>query len=156
MSQFHFNVTIVCTIPKQMMKKINKSIVVSLLTLFFLPTAYAQDVILPIMPVEKANLTDAATQLAKLTAPIKITDVKTAEKYLEGETLKAVKAVDFKKVKVLVFYWAGSGGDTLSYDILESHPEQINFKMQRGRTKDLRRHSKVFILRENVTYSAPK
>ncbi len=138
------------------MKKFNKSIVVSLLSLCFLATAYAQDKIMPIMPIEKANLTDAATKAAKLKAPIEIIDAKTAEKYLEGETLKAVKAVDFKKVKVLVFYWSGSGGDRLSYDILESFPEQIHFKMQRGMTKDLRRHSKVFILRKNVTYTAPK
>ena len=61
-------------------------------------------------------------------------------------------AVDFKKQFVLVFAWQGSGGDTLSYHVLESYPEQIAFMRKPGMTKDLRSHAKVYALRSNVKW----
>ena len=58
--------------------------------------------------------------------------------------------VDFSKQKVLVFAWRGSGQDRIVYEVLESFPEQIRFSYQRGRTRDLRPHLKVFAVRSDV------
>lgn len=64
------------------------------------------------------------------------------------------KAVDFKTHDLLVFCWQGSGEDKLSYAVLESFPEQIPFTLTRGRTKDLRTHTRLFAVRKNVRWSA--
>jgi hypothetical protein len=55
---------------------------------------------------------------------------------------------------VLVFAWKGSGQDKIEYTVAESYPEQIQFVYQRGRTRDLRTHFKIFVLRANVKWSA--
>jgi len=85
--------------------------------------------------------------------PIVIKSSEDAARHFSKDALKALaKAVDFKKQFVLVFAWRGSGGDELSYNVAESFPEQIFFSMKRGRTRDLRRHSKVYALRSNVRW----
>ncbi len=69
--------------------------------------------------------------------PLTIKSVMDAEKHFsEGELAKLEKQVDFDKQIVLVFAWRGSGQDKLTYDVLESFPEQIVFKYTPGRTKD--------------------
>ena len=110
----------------------------------------------PITELTAPDLTEAATKDATLKAPILVQDKEAAKKYLEGDTLKQVLKLDFTKKKVLIFYWAGSGRDQLSCEILESYPEQLVFNIQRGRTRDLRRHSKVYVIRKNVSYAPPK
>ena len=90
---------------------------------------------------------------AKRGEPIKITSVKDAEKYFQKATVEQIKKdVNFDKQIVLVFAWKGSGGDRLKYAVAESFPEQIFFSIQPGRTKDLRPHVRVFILRSNVKW----
>jgi len=128
----------------------------AVLSLASLQFVHAADMKEPIKPVGKPSLTQAATKEATLQKPLEITDKKTATKYFKGDTLKAVQALDFEKVKVVAFFWRGSGGDHLSYAVLESHPEQIHFSIKRGMTRDLRSHAKVFILRKDVSYMAPK
>lgn len=86
--------------------------------------------------------------------PVIIKSNKDAAKHFKKDALKALKkAVDFKKQFVLVFAWRGSGGDKLSYHVLESYPEQIVFVRKPGMTKDLRSHAKVYALRSNVKWS---
>lgn len=86
--------------------------------------------------------------------PITIKSQKDAKKHFSEESLKALaKAVDFKQQVVLVFAWRGSGQDKLSYDVAESFPEQVQFKLTPGRTRDLRPHLHVYALRSNVKWS---
>ena len=83
--------------------------------------------------------------------PLVIRNEKDAAKYFAaGDVVLLSKQVDFKNQTVLVFAWRGSGQDKLTYEILESNPEQIVFNYTRGRTKDLREHVHIFALRSNV------
>ena len=109
----------------------------------------------PIEELEKASLTEAAMKEATVRAPVLIESKEAAKKYLSGDTLKKVQTLDFTKKKVIAFFWRGSGQDKLEYVVAESFPEQIMFSLKRGRTRDLRQHSKVYILRKNVSYNPP-
>jgi hypothetical protein len=53
---------------------------------------------------------------------------------------------------VLVFAWRGSGQDKLEVDVMESYPEQLRFVYTPGRTRDLRPHVAVFVVRSDVSY----
>ena len=78
-----------------------------------------------------------------------------AAKHFSKDALKTLETtVDFKKQFVLVFAWRGSGRDELSYNVAESYPEQISFSLKRGRTRDLRAHTKVYAVRSNVRWRA--
>jgi len=83
--------------------------------------------------------------------PIIIKSNTDAVKHFGKDALNTLgTTVDFKKQFVLVFAWRGSGGDRLTYNVAESYPEQIFFSLRRGRTRDLRAHTKVYALRSNV------
>jgi hypothetical protein len=85
--------------------------------------------------------------------PLVIKSDEDAAKHFTGDDLaKLKKQVDFKKQVVLVFAWRGSGGDRLTFDVAESFPEQIFFSLKPGRTRDLRSHVKVYVLRSNVKW----
>ena len=71
------------------------------------------------------------------------------------ELVQLRQSVDFKKQIVLVFAWKGSGQDRLTFDVLESFPEQVRFNYQAGRTRDRRAHVYVFALRSNVVWRSP-
>ena len=75
-----------------------------------------------------------------------------AERNLSEENFKKLSdQVDFDTQRVVVFAWRGSGRDRVSYSIAESWPEQISFQYERGMTRDLRSHTKIFALRSNVS-----
>lgn len=113
------------------------------------------------------RLTDPITEIKKLEVekaafdrkrgaenPILIKDEKTAKKYFADDQLKKLlEQVDFAEQHVLLFAWAGSGRDKLTFDVAESYPEQIQFKLARGMTRDLRQHVRVFAIRSNVKWT---
>ena len=85
--------------------------------------------------------------------PIVIKSAEEAAKHFDAKGLAAIrKQVDFAQQTVLIFAWRGSGGDRLNYAVMESYPEQIVFKLKRGRTRDLRPHVYIYALRKNVTW----
>ena len=104
--------------------------------------------------VDKADKIE--TKGGKATAPTAVTSDKELEKAIPDEdTRKRIaKLVDFKEQVLLVFAWEGSGQDKIEYVVLESFPEQIRFSYKPGATDDLRRHVKLFALRNNVKWSA--
>ena len=108
----------------------------------------------PIVEIKKISVEKAAYDKKRAAdKPIVIKDEKTAKKYFGEKALKKIAdKVDFEKQHVLVFAWSGSGQDKLTYMVAESYPEQISFKLTRGRTKDLRQHVRVFAIRSNVKY----
>ncbi len=87
-------------------------------------------------------------------APIVIKSDKELAAYFDKKQAKVVaKQVDFNRQIVLVFAWRGSGQDRLTFGVNESFPEQIEFNIKPGRTRDLRPHTHVYVLRSNVRWS---
>lgn len=108
----------------------------------------------PIKAVKNAKPKKDVFKVASLKKPLMIKSEKEAAKHFTKDGLaKLKKQVDFGKQIVLVFAWKGSGQDRLTYDVLESFPEQVAFKYKRGRTRDLRPHVYVYVLRSNVKWS---
>jgi hypothetical protein len=103
------------------------------------------------MQPEKATFS-AALKKSSAQKPLLISSKKEASEYFSEKDLKKLKDIDFSEQKVLVFAWRGSGKDKINYVVMESSPEQVRFSYKRGRTRDLRQHFKVFVLRKNVSY----
>jgi hypothetical protein len=127
--------------------------VVSLLTivggLFAASANYEPITELKDLRAEEAVFTDASR-----TNPIVLESLKNGAKYFDEEELAAIsKTVDFEKQIVLLFAWKGSGQDRLQYVVKESFPEQIMFSYKPGRTRDLRPHVKVYVLRSTVKWA---
>ncbi len=109
----------------------------------------------PLPAIKKIDAKPSADvfKAAKRNEPLALRTAEEAAKYFDKEGLAALeKKVDFEKQLVLVFAWRGSGQDKLTYDVAESFPEQIQFKIKPGRTRDLRSHLHVFALRSNVKW----
>lgn len=101
------------------------------------------------LPAKEAVFTDASR-----TKPIVLKSLKIGAKYFDKEELAAIsKTVDFEKQIVLLFAWKGSGQDCPQFVVKESFPEQIMFSYKPGRTRDLRPHVKVYVLRSNVKWA---
>lgn len=86
--------------------------------------------------------------------PAKITTAEEAEKYFEGEQLKKInKTVDWKRQTVLLFTWSGSGGDSMSEEIIEGEEgPKVVFKLKGGARKDLPSHAYIYAIRKGVPY----
>jgi hypothetical protein len=103
--------------------------------------------------VEKGDKIEAKG--GKATEPVKITSAAELEKAVPDETTRTrlAKLVDFKTHVLLVFAWQGSGQDKLEYTVLQSDPPQVEFTVSPGRTKDLRSHVHLFVVRSDVKWS---
>ena len=122
------------------------------LTTFSSPTM-AQDLLNPIVEVQGVSAGNQIFTVASSSRPLVLKRQADAAKHFKGEDLKKLLAkVDLKKQFILVFAWRGSGQDQLKFDVLESFPEQIQFKLIRGRTRDLRPHVHIFALRQGVVW----
>ena len=105
----------------------------------------------PITELKHLSAEEAVFKVASRTKPVVVKSLKNGAKYFGKEALaKISKAVDFEKERVLVFAWKGSGQDRFQYVVKEFFPEQIMFSCKRGRTKDLKSHLKVYVLRSDV------
>jgi len=118
-------------------------------------------------PAEEKKVSPAITDLAndkadkvetekgKATEPITVASEKELEKAIPDEATRKriAKLVDFKEQKLLVFAWQGSGQDKLTYSVAESYPEQLMFSYTVGKTDDLRKHVKLYVVRNNVRLS---
>lgn len=108
----------------------------------------------PISEVDEPGVTKLSFEKSSVLKPLVLRSVDGAEPYFTGKGLTELKQqVDFDKQFVLLFAWKGSGRDELSYAVAESYPEQIMFTYAPGRTRDLRPHVHVFVLRSNVQWS---
>jgi hypothetical protein len=86
--------------------------------------------------------------------PVKVTTEKDLEGYV-GKDGKAsiLKQANLKKEYLVVFRWAGSGGDKLS---MSADGDKVTFTMKRGLTRDLRQHLVIFALPNKATYEMGK
>src|SRR5436190_12269469 len=93
-----------------------------------------------------------------LDKPAKATTKADLEKLLDKDSAEAVgKKVDFKKEYVLIFAWAGSGQDKLAMKVETTKKgDEAVFSYTRGRTRDLRRHLKVYAIPTKTTYKVGK
>ena len=118
------------------------------LSLLMLKTSWGSEPIVEIVDVQpkaSAFLFDGASK------PVVIYSVDEITKYFDAKNSANLKSrVDFGKQEVLVFAWRGSGQDRIEYEVLESFPEQIRFSYHPGRTRDLRQHVKIFVVRSDV------
>ena len=121
-----------------------------MLSLLFINAGWAGEPIVEIAEVKVPEFTlESGLDGAK--KPLLLQSSDEAAAYFGAKNLATLKdKVDFSKQKVLVFAWRGSGQDRIVYEVLESFPEQIRFSYQRGRTRDLRPHLKVFAVRSDV------
>ena len=104
------------------------------------------------LKVEKKAFEDSSRK-----EPLVIKSEKDAKKYLDKETLaKVAKVVDLDARHIVIFAWKGSGRDKITYEVMESYPEQVAFTFQAGRTRDLRTHIKAYSVRKNVKLSVRK
>ena len=119
-----------------------------LLAGFCAPLALADS---PIMQLENIRPKESAFVLQAVQTPLVITSSDQAAKYFAAEDIATLRnKVDFTKQEILLFAWRGSGQDRLEYVVLESFPEEIRFTYQRGRTRDLRQHFRLYIVRSSV------
>ena len=87
--------------------------------------------------------------------PLVIKSEKDAAQHFTGDGLaKLKKQVDFTQQYVLVFAWRGSGQDRLGFDrrLSDRGVDEIVFHLKPGRTRDLRSHTSVYVLRSNVKW----
>ena len=107
--------------------------------------------------VREVELKDAKLSVkpAKPGEPVKIASKEELAKAIEDKDSAAAiaKGVDFEKEYVLIFAWAGSGGDKLS---ATTEKDAVVFTLTRGRTKDLRMHAHVFAVAKDAKWSMAK
>ncbi len=113
----------------------------------------AEPAALPPAYAVPSQLGDKVFEDASLEQPRVLRSLDDARPYYDKEGLARLEQlVDFVRQHILLFAWSGSGQDKLTYEVLESAPEQIAFKYEPGRTRDLRRHVYAFALRNDVTW----
>jgi hypothetical protein len=127
----------------------------ALLAILFGVTAFGADsTVPPIKALADIKTTEAVFKEASAKKPLVIKSAEEAGKYFAAEQLAELqKVADFKQQTLLIFAWQGSGQDKISYTIAESYPEQIVFTYEMGRTRDLRPHQQLYLVRSNVTWS---
>jgi hypothetical protein len=130
-----------------------RCLLVCLLTLLTLAVGTAP--VPPIKELQGLTPNESAFQASAATKPIVLKSEKEAADYFPAPELAALsKQVDFTSQIVLLFAWQGSGQDKLDFTVAESFPEQIRFTYSPGRTRDLRQHVHIYVVRANVTWSA--
>jgi len=102
----------------------------------------------------KAENINSVGRPGRMPAPRKFTTAAEFEKAFSGDGVKEVlKAVDFAKEYIVVFTWGGSGQDRIEYS---TEKNEVTFKYTPGRTRDLRGHTKIFVLPSKATFKMGK
>ena len=139
-----------------------RTLVLSVVAAFVLPVITLGEqvhdpAVPPIQAVKGVQPKPSVFKAGGWSKPLIIRSQKEAtEHFADAAVATLMKRVDFKQQIVLVFAWRGSGQDRLTYSVAESYPEQVFFTFRPGRTRDLRPHVRVYALRSNVTWRAPK
>jgi len=88
--------------------------------------------------------------------PTKVTSAEELAKLIgDKEALgKVLKVVDLKKEYLLVFAWAGSGGDKIALKEVSKGADGpvAVFTYTRGLTRDLRQHQKLFAIPNGTSF----
>ncbi len=91
--------------------------------------------------MDKPTVIASAEELAKVTA-------------LEASVESIKKEVDFRKEKLVYFAWSGSGQDkiTVGTDKDEKGGAVVVFGLVRGLTRDLRGHTRLFVIGKDANF----
>jgi len=120
----------------------------AMLSLLLFETSWASE---PIVEIGDVQPKVSAFTFDGAKKPLVLQSVDEIAKHFDAKNSTNLKnKVDFGKQEVLVFAWRGSGQDRIGYEVLESFPEQIRFSYRPGRTRDLRQHVKIFVVRSDV------
>ena len=95
---------------------------------------------------------------AKLDEPAKVTNAEELAKLVadKDEAAKIAKEIDFAKEYLIVFAWEGSGQDRLDHAIKAEKDElSVSFTYTAGRTRDLRQHLHMYVVKKDVVFKAP-
>ncbi|MEM9414534.1 MAG: hypothetical protein AAGA29_03530 [Planctomycetota bacterium] len=85
--------------------------------------------------------------------PLVLSSAEDAASHFEGEQLAALnEAVDWEDEAVLVFAWRGSGQDRMTAQTEAENPDTVRFVYTPGRTRDLRPHVYVYVLKQGVVW----
>ncbi|MFM2093300.1 MAG: hypothetical protein RIS70_424 [Planctomycetota bacterium] len=114
-----------------------------------------------IQVLDDLSAKESAFKPARDLKPIVLKSEKEAAEVFSDEAVaKLLKNVDFSKQVALVFAWSGSGQDRLDYSVARvapndpvARPEHVVFSLEPGRTRDLRPHTQVFVLRSDSRWS---
>ena len=92
------------------------------------------------------------------TKPTVIENRPSLVKIFTAEALPRIdKQVDIGKQVLVFFRWSGSGQDRLTYTIQKQAAKtKVVFSHRRGRTRDLRRHARLFAIGRHVTWEVSK
>jgi hypothetical protein len=116
-------------------------------------SAWSAETVKPIVEIKDVQPEPSVFRAAKRGEPLVLKSADDLAKHFSKESAEKLLAqLDLEKQFVLLFAWRGSGQDRLSYEVLESFPEQIVFELTPGRTRDLRPHVHIFALRNNVRW----
>jgi hypothetical protein len=88
-----------------------------------------------------------------VTKPMKITSAEELKKAFGDNVDKVASKTDFSKEYLLLFKWAGSGGDKLT---ASTEKKAVVFTLKRGMTKDLKMHAHLFAIAKDVEWSLSK
>lgn len=96
-------------------------------------------------PVRQLSVSVKLEAKGKPTTPTIVTSSEELEKAIvdEASRKEVAKLVDFKKEKLAIFAWAGSGQDKITFDTKEG--KKVAFTYAPGRTRDLRQHVAIFV-----------
>ena len=121
------------------------------LMLHFQPPTGAQPAPPALTRLSPMTVQARAFEASAATKPLQIRSLEEAAAYLSAEDLTGlIREVDFSRQQVLLFAWRGSGQDSLEAALDKS---AATFTYSPGRTRDLREHHRVFVLRSDLPWS---
>jgi len=102
----------------------------------------------PIIEITGVRTNETVFDKSSAMKPLQIQNKEELQEYLAPGQIGNFDQVNFDRQQVLIFAWRGSGQDKLSYTV--ESPKEVKFSLQRGRTRDLRSHVKIYAVRLDV------
>ncbi|XAM00310.1 hypothetical protein OT109_02760 [Phycisphaeraceae bacterium D3-23] len=85
--------------------------------------------------------------------PLEIASAADAAAHFDADALAALNdAVDWETEHVMVFAWRGSGQDRMTAQVDADNPDTVRFVYTPGRTRDLRPHVYVYVVKQGVVW----
>ena len=102
----------------------------------------------PIIEITSVRTNETVFDKSSAMKPLQIQNKEKLKEYLAPGQISNFDLVNFDRQQILIFAWRGSGQDKLSFTVESS--KDVKFSLQRGRTRDLRSHVKIYAVRLDV------
>lgn len=107
----------------------------------------------PVSQTQSVSVLAGVLENSSARSPWVIRSEEDASAFFAGEDLDRLRReVDFSRQQVLLFAWRGSGQDSLQALAPPSPSGTVVFAFSQGRTRDVRPHHKVFVLRSDLAW----